>query len=219
PVRGQSNVFDLIADRDGFIALRSDSATRRLIGLTVTPDQAPRVRVTAPGKDMFLADAKRRIPVAIEARDDISVASLKLRYTRVSGSGERFTFTEGELPIAINRPSNKEWRAQGTIDLGALQLQQGDMLVYRGAATDGRPGSVISESDAFIMEITSPGSIAAEGFSADDEMDKYALSQQMVILKTERLLARAATLALIRWSTTPSPSRPNSGRCVPSSCS
>lgn len=195
PVTAQPNVFELIAERDGFIALRSDSTARRLIGLTVTPDQAPRVKVIAPGKDMFLADPMRRIPVAIEARDDIALGSLKLRYTKVSGSGERFTFTEGELPITIARPTNQEWRAQGTIDLGALQLQQGDMLVYRGAATDGRPGSAVTESDAFIIELTSPGSVSAEGFSADDEMDKYALSQQMVILKTERLLARAATLA------------------------
>jgi hypothetical protein len=69
------------------------------------------------------------------------------------------------------------------------------MVVYRGAASDGRPGAALTESDAFIVEITSPLSIAAEGFSLDDQQDKYALSQQMVILKTERLLARAATMA------------------------
>ena len=37
--------------------------------------------------------------------------------------------------------------------------------------------------------------IAAEGFSMDDQQDKYALSQQMVILKTERLLAAATKMA------------------------
>jgi hypothetical protein len=187
--------YDLRATADGFIAVRAGASNRRLIGLTVTPDQTPRVRVTAPGKDMFIADLARKIPVEIDARDDIGLTTLKLRYTKVSGSGERFTFIDGEVPIAISRTDERDWKAKGTLDLGALKLEQGDMVVYRGAAADGRPGGALTESDAFIVEITSPLSIAAEGFSLDDQQDKYALSQQMVILKTERLLARAPTMA------------------------
>jgi len=34
-----------------------------------------------------------------------------------------------------------------------------------------------------------------EGFSIDDRMDRYAISQQMVIVNTEKLLARRATLS------------------------
>jgi hypothetical protein len=195
PLAGAKNVFELRAAADGYIAIASAGTSRRLIGLSVTPDQVPRVKVTAPGKDMFLPDARRTIPVAIEASDDLALASLKLRYTKVSGSGERFTFVEGEVPITVERANGREWKARGTLDLPALKLEQGDMIVYRGAATDRRPGAIASESDAFIIEITSPGMIAAEGFSLDDEQDKYALSQQMVILKTERLLARAATMS------------------------
>ena len=187
--------FMFVAENDGFIAISAGASARRLIGLTVTPDQVPRVRVTAPGKDLFIADSMRRIPVALDARDDIALTTLKLRYTKVSGSGERFTFVEGELPITIQKTDDRDWRATATLDLGSLKLVQGDMLVYRGAAADGRPGGQLTESDAFIVEITSPLSIAAEGFSLDDQQDKYALSQQMVILKTERLLARAAGLS------------------------
>lgn len=195
PQPGQRGAFEVRATTDGFIAITSAGAPRRLIGLSVIPDQVPRVKITAPGKDIFLPDAKRRIPVAIEATDDLALATLKLRYTKVSGSGERFTFVEGEVPVTIERANDREWKARGTLDLGALKLEQGDMVVYRGAATDRRPGAIATESDAFIVEITSPGMIAAEGFSLDDEQDKYALSQQMVILKTERLLARAATMS------------------------
>ena len=189
-----ANTFAFTAQADGFIAVRAGASDRRLIGLTVTPDQAPRVRVTAPGKDMFIADVKRRIPVDIDARDDLGLTSLKLRYTKVSGSGERFTFIEGEVPVTVTRTDARDWTAKGTLDLGALKLEQGDMVVYRGAAADARPGVPLAESDAFIVEITSPLSIAAEGFSLDDQQDKYALSQQMVVLKTERLLARASTM-------------------------
>ena len=193
PSRSPSQ-FTLIAQGDGFIAIRAGASERRLIGLTVTPDQSPRVRITAPGKDMFLADTKRRIPVDIDARDDLGLTNLKLKCTKVSGSGERFTFVEGELPITISKTNERDWTAKGAIDLGALKLEQGDMLVYRGAAADARPNAPLTESDAFIVEITAPGSVPAEGFSADEKEDKYALSQQMVILKTERLLARAASL-------------------------
>jgi hypothetical protein len=69
------------------------------------------------------------------------------------------------------------------------------MIVYRGVATDARPGAVPAESDSYIVEIAGPGTLAAEGFAADDEMDRYGTSQQMVIVKTERLIARAASLA------------------------
>src|SRR5205823_456888 len=66
---------DVAADVDGFIAIQpaytnGRSGARRLIGLSVTPDHSPRVRITAPGKDMFLTDAKRALDVAIDADDD-----------------------------------------------------------------------------------------------------------------------------------------------------
>jgi hypothetical protein len=194
-LRPSDSTYSFDAQADGFVAIRAGASDRRIIGLTVTPDQTPRVRVSAPGKDMFVPDAKRSFPVEITAQDDIGLTTLKLRYTKISGSGEKFTFVEGEVPVTVERPTDLDWKAKGTIDLSALQLEPGDMIVYRGAARDGRPGLGLTESDAFIVEITAPGAVAAEGFSADEKEDKYALSQQMVILKTERLLARAATMA------------------------
>jgi hypothetical protein len=79
--------------------------------------------------------------------------------------------------------------------LAGLALEPGDVLVYRAIATDRRPGAIPTESDAFVIEITPPGSVATEGFAMDDEQDRYAISQQMVILGTERLLARAPDMA------------------------
>ncbi len=67
------------------------------------------------------------------------------------------------------------------------------MVVYRAIARDRRPGAPTEESDAFIVERSAPGDVAMEGFSSDEE-DRYALSQQMVLVKTERLIARAGSL-------------------------
>ena len=189
-----------VADADGYVAiepLSSDgrAGVRRLIGLTVAPDQAPRVKVTTPGRDLFVPDGHRTLDLAVEADDDIGLASLRLRYTKVSGSGEQFTFTEGEVPLDITRSSARVWNARATWRLDALALAPGDLVVYRGVAADYRPGAPPSESDAFIVEVAAPGSVAAPGFAADDEHDRYALSEQMIVLKTEKLAARKSAMA------------------------
>ena len=118
-----------------------------------------------------------------------------MRFTKVAGSGENFTFTDGEAPLAIARDNDRAWKARGSLKLDTLELAAGDMVVYRGVATDRRPGTTPVESDTFIVEILAPGAVAAEGFAMDDQRDRYAISQQMVILKTERLLARKSSLS------------------------
>jgi hypothetical protein len=69
------------------------------------------------------------------------------------------------------------------------------MVIYRGVAADRRPDAPAAESDTFIIEITAPGALPSEGFAVDDRQDKYAISQQMVIVKTERLLAQRSALS------------------------
>jgi hypothetical protein len=69
------------------------------------------------------------------------------------------------------------------------------MVVYRAVARDHRPGAPDVTSDSYVLEVVTPGSIAAEGFAADDERDRYAASQQMVILKTERLIAARGAIS------------------------
>jgi hypothetical protein len=112
-----------------------------------------------------------------------------VRYTRVKGSGENFSFTEGELPLTTTRQSDAAWSGRVDWALAPLELEPGDIVIYRGAATDARPNAVASESDAFMVEIASPGALPGEGFAIDDRLDKYAISQQMVIVKTEKLIA------------------------------
>jgi hypothetical protein len=189
----------ITATADGYAAIApaigSRAGARRLIGITVVPDAAPRVKVTAPGHDLLLPDGRRTIALSIDADDDIALATLKLRYTKVSGSGERFTFVEGELPLSIVRNDTRTWKASASWRLDSLALEPGDMVVYRAVATDGRPGAPSAESDAYIAEIAAPGGEAAPGFAVDPEQDRYAVSQQMVILKTERLIAKRASLS------------------------
>ena len=187
------------ATADGFVAIEPrDSAgvagSRFLIGLSVTEDRPPRVSLTAPGRDLFFSTVPGSLPVAVAADDDVELSTLTLRYTAVSGSGERFTFVEREVPITLTRASNRSWTARGLWNLGPLELAPGDLVVYRAVATDKRPGGAPVESESYVIEVVTPGAVAAEGFAADDQRDRYAVSQQMVILKTERLLARRASV-------------------------
>ncbi len=200
--RRDSAVFagDVMVDGDGYLAITPIDTTgtpgpRRLIGVTAVVDRAPEVRVTEPATDLYLKDGNTRITVRLQAGDDLALQRLRLAYTRVAGAGESFTFTEGEVPVTVTRTSDREWTAVGVLPLDSMALDVGDMVVYRGVAVDGRPGAPAVESDAFFVEIVSASHAMAEGFSIDDRQDKYALSQQMVIIKTERLIARAPGLS------------------------
>ncbi|MEX2270273.1 MAG: hypothetical protein WD690_02290 [Vicinamibacterales bacterium] len=166
---------------------------RRLIPLSVIPDRPPAVRIDEPGRDLFLAAPDRDIPLRLTAQDDFGVSALTLAYTKVSGSGETFEFIEGTLPVSLTRVSARAMSGRAVIRPAALGLATGDLLVYRAVARDSHPSRGPTDSDAFVIEIVSPSEALAEGFSIDDQRDTYALSQQMVILKTERLIAARRT--------------------------
>lgn len=173
---------------------RARDSEPRLIPIVMQRDASPRVRITKPGRDLFVDSARRVLEVRIEASDDIALHALSLHYTTVAGAGERFTFQEGQTPLRTVKTSREAWHADATLPLDSLLREPGDLVVYRAQAADGRPGVPPVESDAFIVERTATGGIAAAGFALDPDEDRYAVSQQMVILKTERLIAAQSTL-------------------------
>jgi hypothetical protein len=180
--------------RTGYVALEGERPSeRQLISLVATPDLPPRVRLLAPGRDLIYPDAARTVTFDIAAQDDLELRALRLHYTRVSGSGENFEFTEGDLPIDVTRRDARTWEARASTPLARLPLEPGDTLVYQASASDARPG--IGSSDTFVIEIGKAAEGLAEGFAIAEDENKYAISQQMVIVKTERLHARRASMA------------------------
>ena len=167
----------------------------RLIPVTVVPDRTPNVRLERPARDLLLPDARSSVDITGSVADDIAIAALTLHYTKVSGSGEQIDFVEGELPLQIAKESERQWRAQGSIPLPRLGLEAGDSLVYRLVAQDARTGDVgRASSDTFIIEIAGPGQVPLEGVEMPPEQERYALSQQMVLLKIRRLRERERRL-------------------------
>jgi hypothetical protein len=62
-------------------------------------------------------------------------------------------------------------------------------------AADARPGDGTASSETFFIEISKLGVAAGDAFTLPEENTRYALSQQMLILKTERLHQRRAAMA------------------------
>jgi hypothetical protein len=195
---GDRHTGALVADGSRALVLRpaaAPAARAHLIWLIVEPDRRPIVRIVAPGRDLVFATAGGRVPLQVHAEDDVGLESLEVRLTRVAGSGESFTFAESTVPLAVSRPDRSRWSGRGEVGLESLRLEAGDLVVYRAMARDGRPGADPAVSESYIIEIGAQGGAASAGFAVPQDRDRQAISQQMVIVKTERLQAARGTLA------------------------
>ena len=68
-------------------------------------------------------------------------------------------------------------------------------MIYRIVGRDERPGDAgLASSETFFIEVAGPGQVALAGFELPPDRERYALSQQMIVLKLERLRAREKTL-------------------------
>jgi hypothetical protein len=193
-------VVELTLTDSGYIAVEpqgreATASSRRLLPITVVPDRVPSIKIEKPGKDLLLPDAKPVVDLSATASDDFGLQSLELRYTKASGSGERFEFQEGSIPLEISHDSTRAWRARAALAVARLGLEPGDALIYRIVGRDRRPGDAgMATSDTFFIEVAGPGQVALEGFEMPPDKERYALSQQMIVLKLERLKARASGL-------------------------
>jgi len=188
---------EFVARDNGYFAVENTAdSTRRLIPLSVTRDRAPTIRIDTPARDLLLPSGNRTISIAISASDDLGLRELELRFTRVTGAGEQFDFVEGGVPVTIRRASDRQWTADASLALASLQLGPGDSLVYRAVARDRRPGDAgLAASDTYFVEIAGPGQVPLEGIDMPPELDRHAMSQQMIVMKLERLRARESTMA------------------------
>lgn len=185
-----------VATKSEGVELRVGGGPPKFLLVTVVPDAPPALRVVTPGRDTALAEPKGNVAITIEGRDDLGLRSLLLRYTKASGGGENLAFTEGEIPLRLDRRSDQHWNAQASLVLESLDLSDGDIVVYQAIARDINPGGSPVQSEQYLIEIGKNAQIADAGFSLPTEEKKYAISQQMVIYKTEQLLKNRRADAL-----------------------
>lgn len=181
-----------LADRSTAVAIRpaaGASRETRFLSVIVVPDAPPVVRVPTPGKDVAIVGTTGRITLEVDTQDDLGLASLVVKFTKASGGGESLTFTEGDVPLRISRTDSRHWRGQAEWVLDGLGLAAGDVLVYRAIARDRNPNGSPVQSEQYLVEVGRLAGAVGSGFALPAEEKKYAISQQMVIYKTEQLIA------------------------------
>lgn len=172
----------------------------RLLTVTVVQDQPPTVRIVNPGKDLAFTTPAQIVEIEIEAADAERLEDLDLRFVRMSGSGESFEFNEGRVPLTISRTGATSWQARARWSLSALSLEDGDSLVYRAVVRDSNPDGQPVASESFTIDVGKRLEFASAGFAVPDEDRRYAISQQMVIVKTERLQAARSKYGAEEWA-------------------
>jgi hypothetical protein len=171
------------------------SIARRVIPLVVLPDRAPIVEMLTPERDLVLAAPRGMLPVSARATDDFGVATFQLAWVRSRGSGESFQYEEFAQEWAQVAGSARARAGSVTLDIARLGLEPGDALHLRAVARDGAGGSAASATRIVRIAREDEHDIVNTtiGFPLEGEVEPV-LSQRMIIVLTEQLLARANTL-------------------------
>jgi hypothetical protein len=164
-------------------------------------DRPPETHITSPASDMLFEPESRpaSVSIAVTAKDDYEVASMKLKYIKATGEGDAAKFQSGE--IAINRlPEDAEGRTRGTarLDLVELGVAGGASIVFHAEAADRNdlsgPGLGYSENIIVQVRGAEPLKISLDDLRPDEAL-KYLTSQRMILIKTERLHRLRAKIA------------------------
>ena len=165
----------------------------RIVALEPRADSAPHVVLEMPSRDTVLPVARGRIPLKASARDDIGLVSGQFEIIISSGSGESFKFRSAALGRA-SAGNARDLTLASVLDLDSLKLEPGDILHLRAVARDAnpQPGAEAGSSETRTLRVFRPGeadSTAIEA-AAPPEVGKSELSQRMLIIMTERLVAQ-----------------------------
>lgn len=195
---GEPGGFEItVADPDG-LACAAPVRGR----VVVTPDEKPRVAAVSPETES-LATPRARIPINVEAGDDLGVRRVTM-YRNVNGSADSGkTLYEGPGRAAFVNVIE-------TFDLADLGVKPGDVIDYYLDATDTRPGApqtesspacrltIISEEDyAELVRTLNTGDALREKYEQFmEEWKTMADEQERLREETAALTAEAAKGAL-----------------------
>lgn len=186
--------LELVARRDGAVV------ARRVVPLAPVADAPPAVLLERPARDEVLATGNVVVAVRARATDDHGVASLRIGWIRTRGSGESFTFEEGERAFELESRESGAVVGESRLDLGELGIGPGDVLHLRATATDRNDvtGPGVGVSATRVIRVAREGEehevTLVMGAPLDVE-EQPVLSQRMIILMTERLRDRAPELS------------------------
>jgi hypothetical protein len=189
-----------MGDRGLVVSAGADADKReRVIPLAPTPDPAPIVELLEPTRDFVLATGTGEIAFRARARDPYGIHDFRLTWVHTRGSGESFDFREGEATWSTSERTADGVEGRLVLRLDDLELGPGEVLHLRAVATDANtvtgPGTGVSATRQIrvIREGDEMSVDALVGLPLELEQEPV-LSQRMILLMTEELIARAPSL-------------------------
>lgn len=193
---GRWNVAFVMPDSAVVLEL-SAGENRRVIAFDPVPDSLPAVSLVSPDRDTVLREARGRAELHADARDDFGLESLWFEVIVSSGEGESYAFRSlivGRVAVQAARSGV----ARAILPLDSLGLGPGDVVHLRAVARDGNsvsgPGVGVSETRAFRVARAGEYDTTAVVTLPPIEPDTSVLSQRMLIMLAESLVARRAEL-------------------------
>lgn len=168
--------------------------------IEVYTDATPEARIVEPASDQLLR-SRPAAPLTLRwnARDDLGLAAVALKYIKSRGEGDAAKFTSGEAGVgAMQRTSGREWQGTAALDLQRLDMQPGDTLVFWIEARDRRPSSSSSTGRSASLAIAIAAPELAKLNLSDlrpNEIGRFLLSQRAIIIHTEKLHGERARLS------------------------
>jgi hypothetical protein len=175
----------------------AESVEPRTGPLTAVPDHGPQVAIASPESDLIAVEGWR-VPIVVEATDDVGVSKLQL-FRTVNGWSP--------IPLELNsrKISSHSVRGVTEFDLGALGAKAGDVISYYASARDNRPEhpnltdtktytlQVISEEEYkdFARQQYQMDELAQEFETFRKELDRLGQERQAALEKLDALEKQA----------------------------
>jgi hypothetical protein len=175
-----------------------DRNFERTIVLDPRADAPPRITLTSPLRDTTLRTPRLVVNLNASVSDDIGLDTGHFEYLITTGSGEIFKARTITTPV-VHFNGSRSASMSATLDLGSLQLGEGDIVSMRAIAQDGNtfsgPGTATSDTRTIRIARAGEYDSLAIDAAAPQPIDSSATSQRMLIIMTEQLVREQPKLA------------------------
>ncbi|MEP6836386.1 MAG: hypothetical protein ABJB74_23555 [Gemmatimonas sp.] len=173
-------------------------ATNRQLLLEPRADSIPVVHLESPTRDSVYREAKGTVTLGASAHDDLGLQSVNYELIVTSGEGERFT-AKTTIVGAQRLNGDHEYKWQAAFSLDTMKLVPGDIIHMRAVARDRHPDAAhelgASETRTFRVARASEYDSVAVDPAPPPEVQKSLMSQRMLLILTEKLVARLKTVS------------------------
>lgn len=174
-------------------------ARERVLVLEPIPDSVPVVRLELPARDSVFREATGTLVLGAALQDDLGLADGAFELIISAGGGELYSFRTVRAGARSFAADVRTGALEASLRLDTLGLKAGDMIHLRAVARDRNdvtgPGRGASETRTLrIARADEYDSVSVEALPPT-EPEKGVLSQRMILLQTQELVAKVPRLS------------------------